>query len=240
MHALVQDGTITQVGPLPHIWHDGERWWDYRDGQHDPTGQGWREVQRAPRPADDTTAHDWSVELVDGVPVETWTPRAWTPAEQADRAEQAARFDSIEQRLERIEAKLWPPVDPDAEVPATVPTMADYGGIWPAEQLLSDGGKVWRNVTTVPLTTPPSGFPGAPSQWTRLFVEHGGAIEPEPEPGRPEGYVGAWSASADYKIGDIVDRDGTYYRAKVAHGAAYAGTWGPPLPSVWDVVGPVA
>ena len=43
-----------------------------------------------------------------------------------------------------------------------------------------------------------------------------------------------------YKVGDVVDRDGTYYRAKVAHGAAYAGTWGPPLPSVWDVVGPVA
>ena len=42
------------------------------------------------------------------------------------------------------------------------------------------------------------------------------------------------------KVGDVVDRDGTYYRAKVAHGAAYAGTWGPPLPSVWDVVGPVA
>lgn len=70
--------------------------------------------------------------------------------------------------------------------------------------------------------------------------KHGSAIEPEPEPGRPEGYVGTWSASADYKIGDVVDRDGTYYRAKVAHGAAYAGTWGPPLPSVWDVVGPAA
>lgn len=152
----------------------------------------------------------------------------------------AARLDSIEQRLARIEAHLWPPVDPDAEVPATVPTMADYGGVWPAGRLLSDGGKVWRNVTTVPLTTAPSEFPGAPSQWTHLFVEHGGAIDLEPEPGRPEGYVGTWSAAADYKVGDVADRDGTYYRAKVAHGAAYAGTWGPPLPSVWDVVGPVA
>ena len=96
------------------------------------------------------------------------------------------------------------------------------------------------NVTSVPLTTAPSGFPGAPSQWSHMFVEHGGAVEPEPEPGRPEGYVGTWSANADYKVGDVVDRGGTYYRAKVAHGAAYAGTWGPPLPSVWDVVGPVA
>ena len=35
-------------------------------------------------------------------------------------AEQAARFDSIEERLARIEAHLSPPVGPDAEVPATV------------------------------------------------------------------------------------------------------------------------
>ena len=83
-------------------------------------------------------------------------------------------------RLERIEAKLWPPADPDAEVPATVPTMADYAGIWPAGQLLSDGGKVWRNATSVPLTTAPSEFPGHPSQWTRLFVEVSGGTEPEP------------------------------------------------------------
>ena len=92
----------------------------------------------------------------------------------------AARLDSIEARLARIEAHLWPPVDPDAEVPATVPTMADYAGIWPAGQLLSDGGKIWRNVTSVPLTTPPSEFPGAPSQWARLFVEVSGGAEPEP------------------------------------------------------------
>ena len=58
--------------------------------------------------------------------------------------------------------------------------MADYAGIWPAGQLLSDGGKVWLNVTTVPLTTAPSGFPGAPSQWTRMFVEVSGGAEPEP------------------------------------------------------------
>ena len=71
----------------------------------------------------------------------------------------AASLVDIEARLARIEAKLWPPVDPDAEVPATVPTMADYAGIWPAGQLLSDGGKIWRNVTTVPLTTPPERVP---------------------------------------------------------------------------------
>ena len=58
---------------------------------------------------------------------------------------------------------------------------------------------------------------------------------PDPGPTRPTGYVGPWSATAEYKVGDVVDRDGTYYRAKVAHGAAYAGTWGPPATGVWEV-----
>ena len=110
----------------------------------------------------------------------SWTARPLTPEELAHRAEDAARLDSIEARLARIEVHLWPPVDPDAEVPATVPTMADYAGVWPAGQLLSDGGKVWRNVTSVPLTMAPSEFPGSPSQWTRLFVEVSGGAEPEP------------------------------------------------------------
>lgn len=233
MHALIQNGTITQVGPLPHVWHDGERWWDFREGQRDPADAGWLGVARTPRPTDDTTAYDWSIELVDGQPVETWTPREWTPAEQADRAEQAARFDSIEERLARIEAHLWPPVDPDAEPPADVPTMADYAGIWPAGQLLSDGGKVWRNVTTVPLTTPPSGFPGAPSQWTHLFVEHAGAIEPEPEPG-----ILAWAVGQQVEVGDKRTHNGRVWTAKLAH-TTHAG-WPPSAAThaVWTDSGP--
>lgn len=152
----------------------------------------------------------------------------------------AARLNSTEARLARIEAKLWPPVDPDAEVSATVPTMADYAGIWPAGQLLSDGGKVWLSIATVPLTTAPSGFPGGGLAWVgHLFVEHGAPTDPDPEPSRPEGYVGQWSSIAEYEVGDVTDRDGMYYRAKVAHGAAYQGTWGPPSVGVWDVLGPV-
>lgn len=49
--------------------------------------------------------------------------------------------------------------------------MADYNGVWPAGGLLFDGGKIWRNTSGVPLITPPSGFPGTPSQWRHLFVE---------------------------------------------------------------------
>lgn len=92
----------------------------------------------------------------------------------------AATLTDVLARLARIEAHLWPS-QPDPTSTESVPTMADYGGIWPADGLLLDGGKVWRNVTTVPLTTAPSGFHGTTSQWDRLFVEVVMAV-PEPEP----------------------------------------------------------
>ena len=135
--------------------------------------------------------------------------------------------------LARIEAHLWPPVDPDAEPPADVPTMADYAGIWPAGQLLSDGGKVWRNATSAPLTTAPSGFPGTPSQWTHLFVEHGGAPEPEPEPG-----VLAWAVGQTVKVGDKRTHGGRVWTAKLAH-TTHAG-WVPSAAThaVWTDSGP--
>ena len=48
--------------------------------------------------------------------------------------------------------------------------------------------------------------------------------------------VAAWSATATYAVGDKVTRGGITYRCLVAHGAAYVGTWGPSLASVWAVV----
>ena len=178
--------------------------------------------------ADDTTR---TVTTYDAAGVQTGS-RAYTPAENAaaDAAlASAASLTSIQARLDRIEAKLWPP-QPDTTPSTDVPTLAAYGGVWPAGALLLDGGKTWRNVTTVPLTTAPSGFPGAVSQWAHLFVLAAAATQP-PVVGIP-----AWSATAQYKIGDKVTRSGVTYRCLVAHGAAYGGTWGPPLPSVWTVV----
>lgn len=239
MYALTTDGqTVTTIATLPPT---GARRLDTGAWVTPPADSwtadllaacGWLPVTRTPRPTDDTSAYDWSVELVDGQPVETWTPRAWTPAEQADRAEQAARFDSIEERLARIEAHLWPPVDPDAEVPANVPTMADYNGVWPAGQLLSDGGKVWRSVTSVPLTTAPSGFPGQPAQWAHLFVEHAGA-EPEPEPG-----ILAWAVGQQVEVGDQRTHGGRVWTAKLAH-TTHEG-WAPSAAThaVWTDSGP--
>ena len=142
----------------------------------------------------------------------------------------AARLDGIEDRLARIEAKLWPP-QPDTTQSTSVSTLAAYGGVWPAGALLLDGGKTWRNISGVPLTTAPTAFPGDPGKWTHLFVIAPAATQPPAAP-----TVAAWSATATYAVGDKVTRGGVTYRCLVAHGAAYAGTWGPPLASVWAVV----
>ena len=50
--------------------------------------------------------------------------------------------------------------------------------------------------------------------------------------------VAAWSASARYEVGDRCTRGGRLYECLVAHGAEYAGTWGPPQASVWTDLGP--
>lgn len=49
-----------------------------------PDGDGWVEVTEAVRP-DDTDEQTWisGVALAGGVPVQTWTPRPWTPEEWA-------------------------------------------------------------------------------------------------------------------------------------------------------------
>ena len=45
-----------------------------------------------------------------------------------------------------------------------------------------------------------------------------------------------WSAAASYAVGDLVSRGGIVYRCLIAHGAEYAGTWGPPATGVWESV----
>ena len=242
MHALIQNDQIIQVGPLPRIWWDGDRWHDLRDG--DGSALGWLPITYQPRP-DDTATTTWERDeptLVDGLPVVGWTERSWTEAELAAEAEQNARLDDLGARVARIEAKLWPAdPDPEPDAPIDAPTWSDYGGIWPNGQLLSDGGTVWRNVSGVPLTSPPSGFPGTSSQWGDLFVEVTGETAPvDPDPTRPDNYVGDWSAQATYKVGDVVSHSGEYWRCEIAHGTEYQGTWAPGLAhNVWTSIGTV-
>ena len=151
-------------------------------------------------------------------------------AADAEVAE-AATLTDLADRVARIEAKLWPAdPDPDPDAPIDAPTWGDYGGIWPNGQLLSDGGTVWRNVSGVPLASPPTGFPGQPSEWTHLFVE---VVAQDPEP-----TASPWDPDATYTIGDRCTRDGRLYGCLIEHGPERQGTWGPPATGVWEDLGP--
>lgn len=151
--------------------------------------------------------------------------RDYTQAENqaADAAiAAAARMDDLEARVARIEAHLWP-ADTDPQ-PGTAPTWADLGGVWPAGGLLLDGGTVWRNVSGVPLTTPPSGFPGDPSAWGHLFTVALDTTEP------PTG--DAWTEGVAYAVGDLATYAGTTYRCVQAH-TAIAGWTPDAVPALW-------
>ena len=153
-------------------------------------------------------------------------------ASATSAAEQAARLDDLAARVARIESHLWP-APPDPTTPDD-PSVTDWTGVWPDGGLLREDGTIWRNISGVPLTTPPSGFPGLPGQWSHMFVA---VLAPEPEPD-PEPTVAAWSATARYEVGDRCTRGGRLYECLVAHGAEYAGTWGPPQATVWKDLGP--
>ena len=180
----------------------------------------------------------WSIYAADGTLLEhgddatrtvtTGTStRPYTADENAaadDAIAAAARMDDLEARVARIEAHLWP-ADTNPQ-PSTAPTWDDLGGIWPAGGLLLDGGVVYRNVSGVPLTTPPSGFPGSPDQWGHLF-QRATSPEPEPEPGAP-----AWTEGVAYKVGDLATYAGTTYRCLQAHTAIVG--WTPAaVPALW-------
>ena len=152
----------------------------------------------------------------------------------------AARLDDLDERVAaletwRAEQQAADPDRPDA------PTWAQLQppSWWMPGALLTDtDGTVYRNTSHSVLTTPPSGCPGGGLAWRGdLFVVVTEDPDPDPGPTRPAGYVGPWSATAEYAVGNVVDRNGRYYRCDTAHGAAYQGTWGPPAAGVWTDIG---
>ena len=92
-YARVLDDAIASTDPPPDLLEPDDptaegRWWDLRQHDLDVAAweaeiigpHGWQPIVTTPRPPDTaTTTHDYSVELVAGVPTETWTARPWTP-----------------------------------------------------------------------------------------------------------------------------------------------------------------
>lgn len=94
LYAHVSGSTVDAVSSLPRLYFDGTVWHDWRGPgpwRTEPSSAGWFPITETQRPSDDaTTTHDESVTLVDGLPVQTWTPRPWTVDEVAARAQAAS------------------------------------------------------------------------------------------------------------------------------------------------------
>lgn len=102
-YALVLDGQIQSVGPLPRgASRLSDRAWLQPLDPADAASCGYLEVVDVERPADTAqVTHDRSVELVDGTPTVVWTQRAWTPEELTARTE-AANGSTIRTQAETV------------------------------------------------------------------------------------------------------------------------------------------
>lgn len=161
----------------------------------------------------------------EGNPLREYNTQENKAADQA--LADSARLNDLDARITRIEAVLWPAdLEPEPGQPVTAPAWSDYGGVWPNQALLADGGRVWRNVAGVPLTTRPSEFPGDPGQWTRLFIE----VKAEPdEPSEPDDWP-AWEpwdhVRPLYQIEAQVTHNGQRWLATVGNNHWEPGVYG--------------
>ncbi|NCD26467.1 MAG: hypothetical protein EOL86_12870 [Deltaproteobacteria bacterium] len=126
--------------------------------------------------------------------------------------------------VEQVSAEYESAVtDQPAEDWATISARTDRVG--PGVRVTLDGieyrnkSGTWLNTATVPDKDMASIW------WER--------ITPMPSP-----TAAPWSATTEYKPGDRCTRNGRLYECLVAHGVAYAGTWGPPTVGVWKDIGP--
>jgi hypothetical protein len=96
MHALIENNVITALrdAPAGGAWEDGE-WLDFTDPATLAAWEerhGWVPVTETPRPKDtDTTKHDESVRLIDGIPTQWWKARPWNAEEVGERDDRLAR-----------------------------------------------------------------------------------------------------------------------------------------------------
>ena len=157
------------------------------------------------------------------------TTRPYTATENAaaDRIlAENARLEDLTARVARIEAHLWPaPPDPTVD---DAPTVEAFDTVWSAGGLIRDGGTIWRNVAGVPLTTPPSGFPGSPSQWVHLFVD----ITPKATPPAIPAWVQPAGAHDAYAEDAKVTHKGRIWTSTAASNVWEPGSYG------WTDIGP--
>ena len=131
----------------------------------------------------------------------------------------AARLDSIEARLARIEAHLWPaPPDPTS----TARTWAEQAGVWPHGTLLDDGGIIWRNIAGAPLTEPPSRFPGGGAAFGHLFERVTSDTQSDEWPAWQQP-TGAHDA---YPLGAPVTHNGRHWTSNIAANPYAPGVYG--------------
>lgn len=204
--AQINDGVITAVLTIQRQpSYTGGRWWDLRDYAVLAEWMiefGYQEVVSTPRPTDDSTNWVLSVENVDGVPTEVWTPRAWTAEELTARERADAervRYETHEAILDAT-AALMTDAHTDGQ-PWVQPTGAHDA--YPLGITVTHGGKTWENLTPANVWQP------GVSGWREQVAE-----------GYPE-WVQPTGAHDSYKKGDRVTFDGQDYESLI-DGNAYS------------------
>ena len=217
MHALILNNQITQTGPLPDLWHDGTRWWDFRDGANAEhlTDLGWLPVTVQPRP-DDTATTTWEQDdpaLVDGLPVIDWTERDKTADElqaEADAAAAQARYETHEGILDAT-AALMEDAHEDGQ-PWVQPTGAHNA--YKKDAHVTHNGKDWDSLVHANVWEP--GVTG----WREVVSE-----------GYPA-WVRPTGAHDAYNIGARVTFEGGNYESTI-NGNTYSPT---EYPAGWTLI----
>ena len=134
-----------------------------------------------------------------------------------------------------------------ARDPATIPTeQRTKVAEWPAFKqpvgahdaypygwVISESGKLYKanRADKAPSSQVPS---TVPTEWVDVTYDLLPALKP------PADTIAAWSATATYKVGGKVTRNGRIWQCLLAHGAEQQGNWAPSAytPTIWADKGP--